>query len=131
MPATNRGGVHNAPDFYETPDLLTVALIPHLQQYRRGRILEPTAANGAILRVLERAFPEAVIEHGDIRTGQDVFTHHYDGLYNLIHEDPHYSKALEFDSAALSLRAEHGRVAILLRLNFLCSQQQGAWRPPK
>ena len=66
MSATNRGTVRESQDFYETPDWLTKALIPHLQQYQPRRILEPAAGQGAIVHVLEQAFPEAVINRATL-----------------------------------------------------------------
>src|SRR6516162_8138921 len=80
------------------------------------------------MREPERAFLETVIEQGDIRPGRDFLTHQYDGSYDLIITNPPYSKSLEFIQRAISLRSEHGAVAMLLRLNFLCSQQRASWR---
>ena len=127
MSATNRGTVRESQDFYETPDWLTKALIPHLRQYQPRRVLEPAAGQGAIVRVLEQAFPEAVIEQGDIRTGQDFLTHEYAGPYDLIITNPPYRLVIEFIRRALALRAPHGAVVMLLRVNFLGSEKRGPW----
>src|SRR6516164_6051140 len=101
MSAINRGTVREQRDFYETPDWLIKAIIPHLQQYQPRRILEPAAGQGAIVRVLEQAFPEAVIEQGDISTGQDFLAHEYASPYDLIITNPPSSRAMEFIQRAL------------------------------
>ena len=127
MSAINRGTVREQRDFYETPDWLIKAIIPHLQQYQPRRILEPAAGQGAIVRVLEQAFPEAVIEQGDISTGQDFLAHEYAGPYDLIITNPPYLLALEFIRRALALRVPHGAVVMLLRVNFVGGQKRAPW----
>jgi len=110
---------------------LTEAILPHLYGYlpyiAKGRILEPAAGDGAIVRVLERFFPEAQIDAGDISTEQDFLKHDYPGPYHLIITNPPYCRAIEFVQRALSLRHPNGLVAMLLRLNFLGSQERARW----
>src|SRR5437660_11738047 len=96
-------------------------------RYKPHHILEPAAGRGAIVRVLQRAFPEAVIEQGDISTGQEFLTYPYAGPYDLIITNPPYSFALDFVRRALPLRAPCGAVIILERLNWLASQKRGPW----
>ncbi len=64
------------------------ALIPHLTKpplldREPRRILEPAAGDGNIVRVLQRAFPQAEIVTGDILTGQDFTSYDYEGLFDL------------------------------------------------
>jgi hypothetical protein len=139
MSSTNRGAVRKPQDFYETPEWLTEAIMPSLHRwfgYSCRRILEPASGNGAIVRVLERWFPEARIDAGDIQNGQDFLTHEYSGSYDLIITNPPYSLAMEFVERAYTyhnsvphglLSMNRGLVAMLLRLNFLGSQERAPW----
>ncbi len=127
MSATNRGARRRTNDLYETPEWLTEAIVPQLARYNPRRILEPAAGGGAIVRVLRRAFSTAVIDQGDISTGQDFLTHPYAGPYDLIITNPPYSLALEFVKRALPLHASRGAVVMLLRMNWLGSQERAPW----
>jgi hypothetical protein len=123
LSATNRGSSRNPQDFYETPRWLTEAIIPHLRPYAPQRILEPAAGHGAIVRLLESAFPEAEIDTGDVSTGQDFLVHPYPADYDLIMTNPPYSLALDFIQRALDLRrTEQSVVGMLLRVNFAGGQ---------
>jgi hypothetical protein len=134
--ATNRGASRRPQDFYETPVWLTEAIIPILQEHlfpiEDPRILEPAAGQGAILQVLEDAFPHAVIHSGDITTGQDFLTYPYDRYYDLIITNPPYSLALEFIQRAMEFRHSHHHnhhpiICMLLRVNFLGAQKRARW----
>ncbi len=128
MSATNRGAVRREQDHYETPTWLTEAIIPILRLYNPSRILEPAAGGGAIVRVLQRSFPDAAIDSGDIATGQDFLVHDYSPTYDLIITNPPYSLALEFIQRGLELRrTDDAAVCMLLRLNFLGSQSRAVW----
>jgi hypothetical protein len=143
MSSTNRGAVRKPQDFYETPEWLTEAIMPYLRQWWYGsdgsyrRILEPASGNGAIVRVVERWFPEAHIDAGDIQNGQDFLAYEYSGPYDLIITNPPYSLAMEFVQRAFTyhnsqvphglLSMDRGLVAMLLRLNFLGSQERAPW----
>jgi hypothetical protein len=136
LSATNRGASRRPQDFYETPAWLTEAIIPilreHLYPIEDPRTLEPAAGQGAILRVLEEAFPNAVIDSGDIGTGQDFLTYPYDPHYDLIITNPPYSLALEFIQRAMAFRHFHHHnhhpvICMLLRVNFLGAQKRARW----
>lgn len=130
MSATNRGAVRSAKDFYPTPSWLTEAVVLVLQRYEPRRILEPAAGEGAIVRVLQAAFPNAVIDAGDITTGRDFLATPppYKATYDLIITNPPYSLAQEFIERALELRASpRSVVAMLLRINYLGSQKRATW----
>lgn len=60
----------------------------------------------------------AVIDAGDISTGQNFSTHTYAGPYDLIITNPPYS---------LALCAPHGAVVMLLRVNWLGGQERAPW----
>jgi hypothetical protein len=127
MSATRRGAKRRPNDFYETPVWLTEAMLPHLVRYQPRRILEPAVGDGAIARVLKRAFPDARLVVGDVGTGQDFLSHDHGGPFDLIMTNPPYSQALEFVTRALTFRAETGAVVMLLRLNWLGSQERAPW----
>ena len=129
MSATNRGTVRGEQDFYETPDWLTKAIIPILRPYEPRRILEPACGKGAIVRVLETAFPEAIIDATDINTGCDFLDRrNHEPVYDLIVTNPPYRLALEFIKRGLELRrTEKSVVCMLLRVNFLGAQGRAAW----
>jgi hypothetical protein len=127
LSATNRGAVRCTNDLYETPEWLAEAIVPHLEPYHPRRILEPAAGGGAIVRVLQQAFPEAEIDQSDISTGQNFFTHRYAGPYALIITNSPYSYALKFAKRALPLRGTGGAVVMLLRINWLGGQKRAAW----
>jgi hypothetical protein len=134
--ATNRGASRRPHDFYQTPAWLTEAIIPILQEHifpiDEPRILEPAAGQGAILGVLEDAFPNAVIHSGDITTRQDFLTFPYDRYCDLIITNPPYSLALEFIQRAMVFRHfhhhnQHPIICMLLRVNFLGAQKRARW----
>jgi hypothetical protein len=128
MSATNRRANLKPLDLYETPDWLTLALIPHLRKYNPRGILEPAVGGGAIARILKREFPEANITVGDVTTGQDFRVHDYGGPFDLIMTNPPYSLAMEFIQRALPLDAQGGTVALLLRVNFMGGQERASFR---
>ena len=126
MSATNRGRQRETNDFYPTPSWLTEALVPYLGTPLR--ILEPAAGEGAITTVLQRAFPHAIIDAGDITTGQDFLTYPWQaGYYDLIITNPPYSLAEGFARRALELVAADGTVGILSRVSFVASQGRATW----
>jgi hypothetical protein len=129
MSATNRGAVRKADDFYATPTWLTEAIVPHLKRYIPKRILEPAAGEGAITQVLARVWPDAQVVAGDIRTGQDIRTHKYDGLFDLVITNPPFLLAVEFIQRGLPLRSKGGALVLLMRLNILGGQERADfWR---
>jgi phospholipid N-methyltransferase len=127
MSATNRGAIREPLDAYPTPDWLIEAMIEHLRRYRPQSILEPAAGDGAIVRALRQAFPDAEIVIGDINQGQDFLKHEYSGQFDLIMMNPPYRLALAFIKRALELRTPLGAVVMLLRLDFLGAQWRAAW----
>jgi hypothetical protein len=136
MAATNRGSIREPNDNYPTPDWLTKAmvnevLVPRLARLCNGRpprILEPAAGAGAVVQVLRQTFPEAVIDTGDITTGQDFLTYPYKLVYDVTSTNPPFSLALEFCQRALELRrTPESTVVMLARISFLESAARAAW----
>lgn len=128
MSATNRGREREANDNYPTPEWLTEAILLELGDYWGGPLLEPAAGEGAIVRILKRAFPTAQTDAGDIVSGQDFLTYPWPrNHYKLIITNPPYSLAESFARRALELIRPDGAVVLLLRLSFLASQQRAAW----
>lgn len=130
MSATNRGAVRVVNDRYPTPAWLTEAVVPIVRQ-RVGpapSILEPACGDGAIVEVLERAFPLARVRGFDIADGTDFLTEPPRSDYDLIITNPPFSRAREFiDRAKLWRRDERSVVAMLLRVSFLGSQSRAKW----
>lgn len=128
MSATNRGAERAPQDFYETPDWLTRAILPHLPPFRT--VLEPACGKHAIVRELERAWPTARIVCCDLNGcasgGAEDFLKiaPCEGI-DLIVTNPPYSLAEEFVRHALRFRG--AVVVMLLRVNFLGSKKRAAW----
>lgn len=134
MSATNRGLERIEHDFYETPEWLTAAFLPHLwpNYYPPSTVLEPAAGLGAISRVVQAHWPAAVIDQMDLvdRGAPGVLQADFlaedfgDTRYELVITNPPYSLAQEFVTKALTLAP---LVAMLLRINFLGGQGRAGW----
>ena len=146
MSATNRGKARVANDFYPTPAWLTEAIVPalHLRVRASGdlRILEPACGEGAIVKALRKNFAWARIDSFDVVDGEryDFGTGVFYGEmldflkmkpkldYDLIITNPPYSLAREFVEQAFKWRRDKDSlVVMLLRVNFLGSQERGPW----
>lgn len=128
MSSTNRGATRTPNDFYPTPDWLTAAICPYLGNPQT--IFEPACGEGAITRVLRAYFPASVIQGSDILFGpeQDFLQMRPQPVYDLIITNPPFSLAKEFIDCALGWRrTEESLVVMLLRLNFLGSQDRAPW----
>lgn len=127
MSATNRGCERKAYDFYATPPETVRAFLANFDGISAGdRILEPSAGNGQIVKVLreggydnridavelrpeERGALEALA--GNVTIGS-FFDYEPDCGYDVIIGNPPYSLALDF---------------INLRTNFLESEKRFKW----
>lgn len=129
-----------AGDFYETPEWATKAIISEL--LKTGLIipvLDPCAGTGAILRVLRRYYPPALVGGLELNVElakddpwivvANALAVHWPG-YQTVIMNPPYSMALAFVNYALAeLRPRNGTVAALLRLGMLSSQRRADfWR---
>ena len=126
MSSTGRGGATRLPnDDYQTPPPPIRALLAHVKPF--GRFLEPCRGSGNILEAvrpyvtLASAFE---LSEGSDFLGPMVLERRYDWIIT----NPPFSLACEFIERSLIL-AEH--VAMLLRLNFLESEERRAWWQPR
>ncbi len=145
MSSTNRGAERLADDLYETPPWATRALLPLLGDVAPGRILEPCAGKGKIVRVLREHWPEADISAVELdgdRAGvleqagatkalqRDFLQMPVAGRWDLVVTNPPFAHAQQFIERCLGVSRE---VCMLLRLNYLGSDKRAAfWRatPP-
>lgn len=142
MSATNRGGERKAYDFYATPPETIRSFLANFDGISSSdRILEPSAGNGQIIRVLresgydnridavelrpeERATLEALADNVTIGS---FFDYDPDCGYDVIIGNPPYSMALEFINKSLELLHPAGLLIFLLRTNFLESEKRFSW----
>lgn len=142
MSATNRGGERKACDFYATPAETIRSFLANFDGISSGdRILEPSAGNGQIIRVLrecgydnridavelrpeERATLEALADNVTIGS---FFDYEPDCGYDVIIGNPPYSLAMEFINKSLELLHPGGLLIFLLRTNFLESEKRFSW----
>lgn len=139
------GHTRHPDDFYATEAWVTRSILPHLDL--TGSILEPSAGDGAIVRVLLEAGVPAerlrAVEIDASRAAQvpcltqcedflKLRVIHHDGWQpDLIIGNPPFSLAMEFVEHALSLAkkddGERGTVCFLLRLAFVESAKRAAF----
>lgn len=142
MSATNRGCERKAYDFYATPPETVRAFLANFDGISSGdRILEPSAGNGQIVKVLreggydnridavelrpeERGAPEALADNVTIGS---FFDYEPDCGYDVIIGNPPYSLALDFINKSLELPHPGGLLIFLLRTNFLESEKRFKW----
>lgn len=103
-------------DLYETPEWVTLALMPHVREL--GCIWEPAAGSGKMVRALEKA--GRFLVHSDIATGDDFFQARFPmGGADGIITNPPYESATEFVTRGLALMENaQGVLALLLRTDF-------------
>lgn len=145
MSSTARGASRENLDFYPTPgwcvDLLLDALAPHFM-WPNVQCLEPAAGDGAIVkRLLARGVQPGMAHAIEIDPGRatllramlpyawcaDFLTMKNEGRYDLIITNPSFSLTLDFARVALAMAGDRGTVALLLRLNWLGSQERAAF----
>lgn len=102
-------------DRYETPEWVTMALVPHLSSGLK--ILEPACGTGKMVAALEKAGFSVVGQ--DLQDGADFLKRDYADVFTAIATNPPYNKATEFVEHALELmKPVGGVVAMLLRTDF-------------
>jgi hypothetical protein len=102
-------------DLYETPEWVTICLLPHLPQSLV--IWEPACGSGKMVNAL-RSGGHAV-DGTDIAMGEEADFLGIKGTgAKAIITNPPYEFATEFIEHALHLTKEHGIVAMLLRTDF-------------
>ena len=141
MSSTARGRARENLDFYPTPawavDLILDRLGPVM-----GNVLEPAAGDGAIIkRLLARGLAPDQIEAIEIDPGradivrglvphvscEDFTTITNGSPYDLIITNPPFALAESFARTMINLTAGLGTAALLLRLNWLGSQERAAF----
>ena len=137
MSATNRGAERKPFDFYATPVDVVENLLNNIDLNQYGdKILEPSAGNGNICRVVKSHYPNKNITALEIREeGLENLTQCSDEViigdylqmdiqnkYDIIIGNPPYSKAIEFVKKSLELLEENGILILLLRTAFLESR---------
>ncbi len=141
--AADSGYVRDPDDFFETPRWCVDAILPHLPS--GGRVLDPGCGTGAILRALMATPPflheqlyGVEVHEGRAEETRMIFAnarkHHVETgnfltmvgqPFDLIIGNPPFSEAMPFIEQALLLtRPFHGTVAMLLRMNWLGSQER-------
>jgi hypothetical protein len=129
-----------ADDWYETPEWATLALLRVLGTQAPSRILEPTAGRGAIVRALRKHWRGCQVTANEIDAERAELLHDagativkvtdflVEGFLaqDLIITNPPFKLAMPVIDRSRQIARE---VALLLRLNFLGSQERAAfWR---
>lgn len=141
MSATNRGGTRNEEDFYATPAWCVHRLLEKVK-LPAGRWLEPGAGDGAIIRAVTRSDVAWVAVEKRHDAPEDLFVDwlHDDflgdrtvawaaeladhGGIRVALGNPPYKLAQQFADRCFMLAET---TALLLRLNFLGSEERAAW----
>ena len=139
MSATNRGTERKSYDFYATPIEVVENLLNNIDLSKYGdKVLEPSAGNGNICRVIKSYYPNKNITALEIREEEleslykcadEVIIDDYLQLdmkskYSIIVGNPPYSKAIEFVNKSLKLLDGNGILIFLLRTAFLESKSR-------
>ena len=142
MSATNRGCERKAYDFYATPPETVRAFLANFDGISSGdRILEPSAGNGQIVRVLREGGYDNRIDAVELRPEErgtlealadnvtigSFFDYEPDCGYDVIIGNPPYSLALDFINKSLELLHPGGLLIFPLRTNFLESEKRFKW----
>lgn len=142
MSSTARGASRENLDFYPTPGWCVDLLLDALDVRPEWRCLEPAAGDGAIVkRLLARGVPASGIGAVEIDPTRAEKVHEIVtcecsdflkdppivGCHDLIVTNPPFALAADFAKTALFLAGDRGTVALLLRLNWLGSQERAAF----
>ncbi len=115
MSQRDSGYARQERDLYETPEWVTLALLPHLS--RPMSIWEPACGSGKMASALGKGSHR--VKSTDISSGYDFLTINWmDGFVDAIITNPPYELATEFIDHALALTAPTGIVGMLLRTDF-------------
>jgi hypothetical protein len=141
MSATGRSDVRDVSDVYETPGWCVRRLLEHVE-LPGGYWLEPSAGSGAIIRAVNEVRqdiswtavemrPECLVPLRTLNLASvliDSFTVPWRPLggcrFDVVIGNPPYKAALRFVQQSLELASV---VVMLLRLNWLASEERAAW----
>lgn len=144
MSATNRGSRRRKYDLYETPEEVTRDFLFNHFVGEYKRILEPCAGSGKMVKVLRERYPTAKItavekypegkfffplgtDHGVKGDFLDIHsTESFHEDYDLVFTNPPYTLAEKIITHAME-QWPKATIVMLLRLNFLGSQQRHDW----
>ena len=139
MSATNRGTERKPYDFYATPINVIKNLLNNIDLNKYGdKVLEPSAGNGNICRIVKSYYPNKSVTALEIREEElesltqcsdEVIIDDYlkidmKSKYSIIIGNPPYSKAVEFVNKSLELLEKNGVLIFLLRTAFLESKSR-------
>lgn len=106
-------------DFYQTPEWAIRKLLD--KEIFTGEILEPCSGSGAISKVLEsvgyKVYSQDLREDDNVYGEKGVDFFEFEGSFSNIVTNPPYFCAKEFIEKSLDISS--GKVAMLLKLNFL------------
>jgi len=136
--ATNRGSKRIESDFYATPIPVVNRFLDN-HTIKPGRILEPTAGNGNIVKAIREKHYDNHITAVEIRAGEennlksngvnnvcieDFLDHRPVREYKTIISNPPYSIALDVINKCFEIAVAGTEVIMLLRLAFLESKRR-------
>lgn len=139
MSATNRGSKRKECDFYATPFDCVEKLLNNIDLNKYGdEILEPSAGNGNIVKVLKERYKNKNITSLELRDEElnnlnlysdkviiEDFLHiDLNKKYDIIIGNPPYSLAIEFVEKCLDSLNDDGVLIFLLRTAFLESKSR-------
>jgi hypothetical protein len=134
LKAATSGGKRRELDFYPTPPLATIALLPHIKTFPH-EVWEPACGDGAISAILEDAgffvISQDLVDRGYIGTKTGDFLEREFNSARAIVTNPPFNLAHEFIAHAHKLNVEH--IAMLLKADFWnakCRQELWDTRPP-
>lgn len=150
MSSTARGASRENLDFYPTPGWPTDLLFDALDVRPEWQCLEPAAGDGAIVkRLLARSVPSQRVHAIELDPARAetvrALTPHarcadflkpwpepdsvalFGEPFDLIVTNPPFALAADFARVALGMAGDRGTVALLLRLNWLGSQERAAF----
>jgi len=115
----NNLGQRKKSDFYETPYSMTRQFLKARPWFHVNTILEPSAGDGAIVKVLQEEFVGVDIKAFDPQTvsGYDYLNYHPAHLFDLIITNPPFSLAEQFIKKSKELSSRF--IALLLPLSYL------------
>lgn len=103
-------------DLYETPEWVTLALVPHIRIKPGMNVYEPAAGGGKMVAALRKA--GFMVDADDIERGNNFLACER-ADHSAIITNPPYELATPFIARALDLTiSTHGLVAMLLRTDF-------------